>query len=46
MDTHDFEALKDYWDRQADLHPEDIDILSMRALVVAEYIVHLAQLEL
>jgi len=39
MDIHDLEAHADYWQRQVELHPDDIEILDMRAMVVAELIV-------
>lgn len=39
MDLPDYEAHADYWTRQVELHPNDIDILDMRAMAVAELIV-------
>jgi hypothetical protein len=44
MDLPDFEAHADYWKRQAELHPDDVEVLDMRALAVAEYIVQIAAL--
>lgn len=39
MDLPDYEAHADYWNRQAELKPDDIEIVDMRALAVAELIV-------
>lgn len=41
MDLPDFEAHADYWKRQVELHPDDQEILDMRTLAVAEYIVQI-----
>jgi len=40
--TEDYKAHSDYWQRQAELHPEDMDVLIMRTLVAADYLIHLA----
>lgn len=39
MDLSDFEAHAAYWDRQVELYPDDFDILAMRILAVADFVV-------
>jgi len=45
MDLPDFEAEAEYWDRQAELHPQDQEIQAMRIMSAAEYLVQLAVIE-
>ena len=41
MDLYDFKAQADYWNRQAELYPDNTEVLTARVIVIADYIIQL-----